>query len=197
MKTCPKCSSQSADGVKICRTCGSILPAVAAELPTCQEEGACQAAPALPSSWNCAQCGESAPGGFDICWNCGTSKDGTPDPDFGKNISVDEATEGWGEADTESATPVRRPMRRCSRCDSSKIIPNVRILDRTEYGDSQLRLAIDANPDALIFKDRAYGHLTADICGDCGHVELKVDNPAELYEHYRPSVDGLEKGEER
>jgi hypothetical protein len=41
------------------------------------------------------------------------------------------------------------------------------------------------DPEALIFKDRVYGRLKADICGDCGHVELRVENPGELYEHYR------------
>lgn len=189
MKICPKCSSQSTDEVKICRTCGSILHAVADVLSPCQEEEPCQAPPALPSSWNCPQCGESVPIGFEVCWNCGTSEDGTPDPDFGKNLSADEDAQCWTEPNSRPAS-TKRSMRLCPKCDSSKIIPNVRILDRSEYGDGQLRLAVDANPDALIFKDRLHGQLVADICGDCGYVELKVENPAELYEHYRQSKDG-------
>ena len=37
------------------------------------------------------------------------------------------------------------------------------------------------------FKDRMYGVLKADICGECGHVELRVANPRSLYQHYEKS----------
>ena len=32
--------------------------------------------------WECSKCHESIEDGFDICWSCGTSKDGTEDPNF-------------------------------------------------------------------------------------------------------------------
>jgi len=39
--------------------------------------------PALPiGRWSCAQCGSEVDAGFDVCWNCGTSRDGRADPNF-------------------------------------------------------------------------------------------------------------------
>ncbi len=32
--------------------------------------------------WKCPQCDESLRDSFEVCWNCGTSKDGVRDPDF-------------------------------------------------------------------------------------------------------------------
>jgi hypothetical protein len=32
--------------------------------------------------WTCLKCGEDVETGFEVCWSCGTSKDGTEDPDF-------------------------------------------------------------------------------------------------------------------
>jgi hypothetical protein len=51
--------------------------------------------------------------------------------------------------------------------------------------EMDLSVVIYGDPKALLFKDRLYGRLRADICGDCGHVEWRVVNPKALYEHYR------------
>ncbi len=32
--------------------------------------------------WNCSKCGEKVEDDFDVCWSCGTTKEGTPSPDF-------------------------------------------------------------------------------------------------------------------
>ena len=32
--------------------------------------------------WHCSKCGEDIDDNFDVCWNCGTSRDGTQDPAF-------------------------------------------------------------------------------------------------------------------
>jgi hypothetical protein len=32
--------------------------------------------------WTCAGCQEKSDDDFDVCWNCGTGRDGTPDPTF-------------------------------------------------------------------------------------------------------------------
>ena len=34
--------------------------------------------------WNCKNCHETIEDNLDVCWNCGTGKDGTPDPNFGR-----------------------------------------------------------------------------------------------------------------
>ena len=61
----------------------------------------------------------------------------------------------------------------------------VTVQDQGEGSHRYLRVVICGDPSALIFKDRLYGELRANICGDCGHVELRVTNPRELYRHYR------------
>ena len=126
------------------------------------------------------------PGGFEVCWNCGTSKDGVPDPDFSPVNDDDLRT----RQPLEHAAAVKLIGYQCPKCGSSKIIPNTRILDQGQYSDGSLKVFVDADPDALIFKDRHYSRLTADICGNCGHVELTVGNPSELYEHYLRSKHG-------
>jgi len=75
----------------------------------------------------------------------------------------------------------------CPACGSDKIIPEVRIVDVCEGGLTDLSVQICGDPDALIFKDRFYGELKAIICGECGHTELKVTNPRELYKKYQES----------
>jgi hypothetical protein len=50
-------------------------------------------------------------------------------------------------------------------------------------------VVIYGNPQALLFKDRLYGALSANICGECGHVQLRVANAAKLYEHYLESQE--------
>jgi hypothetical protein len=71
----------------------------------------------------------------------------------------------------------------CSKCNSTKIIPNARIIDRGDYNSVRdLSVQVYEDPEALLFKGVHEGQLTARICGDCGYVEMYVDNPAELYE---------------
>jgi hypothetical protein len=81
---------------------------------------------------------------------------------------------------------------RCARCGSDKIIPTVSLRDY--YGDTgtwsnTARVGVDGKPDAVVFKDRAYGDVTLDICGACGHADVSVANHEELYEKFRRSQD--------
>ena len=80
--------------------------------------------------------------------------------------------------------------RSCTRCGSDRIIPGATLRDH--YGDmgtwsSSATLAVDAKPDALVFKDRSYADLIMDICGACGHVDARVENFKELYEKFSQS----------
>ncbi len=134
--------------------------------------------------WPCPQCHKPVPSTFDVCWNCGTSRNGSLDPSFIReplDIPRDEPEE---PATQEAA---RHHGLQCPKCGSSKIIPKARVLAHGEHsGDVQV--VIYGNPQALIFTAPLFGRLTADICGDCGHVELRVANPEELYEHYRQAA---------
>lgn len=75
----------------------------------------------------------------------------------------------------------------CPECGSAKIMFGVTVQDQGQHSSGKLRVLICGDPSAMIFKDRLYGELNADICGDCGHVELRVANPQELYRHYQKS----------
>ncbi len=77
----------------------------------------------------------------------------------------------------------------CPRCGASEIMRAVTVCDAGEGSRGVLQVVIIRNPDALIFKDRLYGQLKADICARCGHAELRVTNPKQLYNHYLKSPD--------
>jgi hypothetical protein len=76
----------------------------------------------------------------------------------------------------------------CLLCGSDKIIPNRPMIDH--YGDWGMsshaqKFNVDGKPNAWFFKESAQGELVADICGECGHVMLRVNNAHELYEKYQ------------
>jgi len=138
-------------------------------------------------SWTCAPCGESNPMTFDLCWKCGSVK-GEAKP---------EASEASGEPiileTVETQQPEPKPKNqgpRCEKCGSNKIIPGVRLADQGQGSDGKAKVVVFGNPDAVIFKERRYSEVTADVCGECGHVELKASNPQSLYRHYRQSLGG-------
>ncbi len=61
---------------------------------------------------------------------------------------------------------------------------DVVIRDQGDGTSGMLNVVIPGNPGALVFKDRRFGKVYADICGQCGHIQLRVKNPASLYAHY-------------
>jgi hypothetical protein len=67
--------------------------------------------------WQCAKCDERLYDNFDVCWRCGTSKDGVEDPNF--RIADDIAPEPVSEAARPEAErpvePARLPLL-CVRC---------------------------------------------------------------------------------
>ena len=74
---------------------------------------------------------------------------------------------------------------KCGRCDSEKIMPNLRIRDRYECGLGQdLEVEVQGNPDARIFKKAHREALRATVCGECGNVGLSTENPKALWETY-------------
>lgn len=82
-------------------------------------------------------------------------------------------------------------QRPCPRCGSSKIVPDVPLIDC--YGDSghhssNAEVAVHGDPKAWFFRDTSTGQLLLRICGDCGYAELQVGNFRELYEKYVKSV---------
>lgn len=58
--------------------------------------------------WTCQKCNETHEDSFDVCWNCGTSKDGVQDPAFPR---IDEKQTGEQSSALKCACPVcNEPM---------------------------------------------------------------------------------------
>jgi hypothetical protein len=45
-------------------------------------------------AWICAKCQAEIDAGFDVCWQCGTSREGEADPEFRREIDVATLPEG-------------------------------------------------------------------------------------------------------
>jgi hypothetical protein len=205
MRRCAKCSLTFPDAAKICRSCGAILDDIVDTPPHLQmssgqrdllesiAQQVLSAADSPPADetgeqyfWKCSHCAEEVPGSFDVCWSCGTDRNGVLGPRL-----LEEVTESELEPDlppSASETAARDRVCSCKVCGSAKIVPNAQVLDHGRPG-GKLQLVVLGAPDALIFKDQRWGEITADICGDCGHLELRVHNAKELYDHYLNSLD--------
>lgn len=152
-------------------------------------------------AWACPQCGETVPGTFDMCWKCLTTREGgqADERDLRVLQQISSANEDVEEAEPqheymeaawdEHYDDQSLPITQCPRCQSDKIMRGITVQDQGQGSKGALQVVVLGNPKALIFKDRLYGELRADICGDCGHVELRVLNPKELYQHYRDSME--------
>ena len=127
---------------------------------------------ALP--WTCTKCGEHVPETFDVCWKCGTTREESEDPDVvTERPEVSEPVQPDVVSDVEDLTESDTKLR-CAKCGSAKIIPDVTVSDQGQNSDGQSKVVVFGNPGALVFKDRRYGEVKADICGDCGYIDLRV-----------------------
>jgi hypothetical protein len=75
----------------------------------------------------------------------------------------------------------------CPRCGSDKVVPDLPVDYYGEAGARTLGLKVHGDPGAWATKGTAAGRLAADVCGECGHVELRVGNFAQLYAKYQQS----------
>ena len=77
----------------------------------------------------------------------------------------------------------------CPKCNSEKIMHNVRVIDRNgDCQDKNLSVRLEREPKALLFKGAETFGLSACICGECGYTELFADNPAEIWRSGEKSV---------
>ena len=121
--------------------------------------------------WNCCQCQEELDDSYDVCWNCGTAKDGTPDPEF-----QSENEEALNEGDTTkidthaSDLPANAHETPCSHCGSRQRLNDVSISQGASAGSTGLEyktafILLGTEP------------LLADLCLGCGTVlRLHVRN---------------------
>lgn len=224
MQICPKCTKTFEEGSKICRDCGAILDEIAAPgsetaVPPSgnhNEEMVEQSEAGLETTarvafdaendqelyddepfgdpWDCPGCEETVEANFDLCWNCGTDRDGTEDAEFQAVIDVSDDLSNLPQALSEQTTTSDSRLApgivdKCMKCDSTKVIPDAAISDQGEGSDGKLKAVVVGNPAAWVFRNVVRAELRANICGECGYVELQITNPGMLYEHYRESIE--------
>jgi hypothetical protein len=70
------------------------------------------------------------------------------------------------------------------------VIPNVYVLD-LGHGNRphNLKVVVDENPDAWLFKGEVQSSLKAWVCGACGYTELYAQDPAALLAAYRKHAE--------
>ena len=115
--------------------------------------------------WTCGNCGESVEDGFDVCWKCGTSKEGITDPLFQPVPSA----EARSATETKSLDPIS-----CARCtDALQYVGRKRFHEGTNWG-------VLGELGELFVKRE---HFDVYVCPRCGRVEFFVDG---IGERYRP-----------
>src|SRR4051812_585314 len=83
----------------------------------------------------------------------------------------------------------------CAKCNSARMIPNARIVDRGDYNYVRdWTIHVYEHPEAILFKGTHEESLKASICGECGYVETYVEDPDALYSAYLRSKPEQARG---
>ena len=69
----------------------------------------------------------------------------------------------------------------CTRCGSEAVIPDA-FLYYEQMGTMTLSVGVHRNPDAKILKQPVRSKLQYRVCGDCGLVEVEVEDPHALWD---------------
>ncbi len=75
--------------------------------------------------WTCANCGSTVEAAFDVCWSCGTSRDGVADPSF---VRADDA----GPIDDPDVDALGVKHSPATATDSGAMVEAYRALDLME-----------------------------------------------------------------
>ena len=122
--------------------------------------------------WECMKCSEQLEDSFDVCWNCGTSRDGTNDPDFRK---VDDFP-----ADTEAEEPAAMSECRSEYPDCKGAMQPIKLIDASDPGWDREGVhhielsyaAPEAARSLFLGKIQRLGVVKGSICADCGRILL-------------------------
>ena len=64
---------------------------------------------------------------------------------------------------------------KCIQCQSERLVHNAKAVDYIDFGVKRpLKLELDSNPDAWVFKGTTAGELNATVCADCGFVMFSM-----------------------
>jgi len=82
-------------------------------------------------------------------------------------------------------------VNKCAKCGSSSVIQRAMVVDFGQGGERDLKVRVDADPTAMVFKKSTRSDVHACICGQCGYMELYADDPTELYNAFTASGSTL------
>lgn len=64
---------------------------------------------------------------------------------------------------------------KCVQCQSERLVHDAKAVDYFDLGMKRpLKLELDANPDAWVFKGTTAGEIKATVCADCGYVMFSM-----------------------
>jgi hypothetical protein len=119
--------------------------------------------------WQCVTCREQVEDSFDVCWKCGTSRDGTPDPNFRTADDSSRPVPALVAERDESRAPAAAPLR-CPRCDRELDYMGTKAFhEGTRWG------ILGDLGELFVNKER----LDVYRCPRCGRVEFYVDGIGE------------------
>ncbi len=81
-------------------------------------------------------------------------------------------------------------MSQCAKCGSKRIIEDGVLFDTTRNSRVALHAGFQKDPTALLFTGDMLEAIRAPICGDCGFVEIFVQNAPQLYASYLEARSG-------
>lgn len=206
MWQCRKCRKPYAEALKICRACGGIVDELADSVADDSTQPTAEAAATIvipsaadsdadePASesdfdgadWRCSSCGEVVPGNFDVCWKCLTTRSGErtadvpiPAPEIDEVGDEASPAASREEVNVDTRARIRRP--RCESCGSPEIVPDVTIMRENDSANGAWHVRAAADPAALPVKGFVFGEVAAVVCGECGHIGLRLVNPGQFY----------------
>jgi outer membrane protein assembly factor BamB len=108
--------------------------------------------------WECRKCHERLEDSFEVCWNCGTSKEGVEDPTFGKVEEGEKAS----EADALSIPAGQRKVRARGRASARTIAQLIYV------GLNGYALALDRDTGEIVWsnKEMRSGYVSLLLDGD-------------------------------
>ena len=125
--------------------------------------------------WQCVKCREELEETFDVCWKCGTSREGVEDPDFraADEVPLEPVTEAVGEAVEPRQEADRSPLM-CPRCQRMlDFVGTKSFHEGTRWG------FLGDLGELFVNKER----FDVYCCPRCGRVEFFVDG---IGEQFRP-----------
>jgi len=122
-------------------------------------------------AWPCPGCKTEVEDGFDVCWSCGTGRDGAPpDPAFAREADLGREAAPEPEGPPREGPGTERP---CPDCGGP--LSPVKLIESggTHWRHTETEYAAgDAQQGLLSGRFPVEGRVRAWMCADCGRILL-------------------------